>query len=497
MLVPVWQVGAVLLALDSQSSAFRLLEALQAQVGSLSSDASGREAAGSVPDSVMEGEPSPDSSSTSHTAHRLSTTPTSIIYYSTANTKNSVLGSLFELGLSDIERQETMNKYADSPLHDILKDLKNVSSIPLAPLDDSFSVDDDDAEVRIAVLQYLDGIRKDAWAQFRSMALGYIEFLEQEYEDQKLTDRLRLDLIKKILDLGDKANFLHVAGKKMDPELAEYLLGQLQPLFSQFDHMNGSSILSESVSSIINGFVRDSAWESLHHFVSHVLRVAEIYVSREELEEYMTELASSIPIAAKGLDLIMNGPPKSSGSVGGRSLGNWLGYGDYNSGYGGGGYDDSYGAYSSYNREGYGGYGAHGDSYGTSSYSYGIYLDPYLVLAGIGAAALLSFLAHKVFMITKPPKKRRRSDAGLALTDLSDMPGVVSSIHSMLEAAGDKYESKRSLPAQLDDLDDLIQGLNSLWREHKSDSGCLRCSVFTFTANHAHASYNLLKGLTL
>ncbi|XP_071525246.1 uncharacterized protein [Panulirus ornatus] len=490
LLVSVWQVLLVLQAVGSHTSALSLRRMRKTQVGSASSEPSNSgDAAGLVPGSLVAWGPSPDPTTTTTitTSSHLSTTaPAPFIHYPTANTTNSVLSSLFQLGLSDIEEQGAINSERESPLRNLIKDLGNMTSIPLAAWDGPLSLDDDDAaQDKTLLLQYLDGIRNDAWAQFKSMILGYTEFLEREYEEQERTDELPLDLIKKILDLGDGMNFLHVLGRDVDPELPQYLMSQLQPLLSRLSNVNTGRTLGESVSSIIGTFVRSAAWKSLRYFVNHVLSVAEDYVSREELEEYSAELTSSIPIVAEGLDLILNDPARPSVTREGRFLASWLGYG-------GGGYGDGYG---NDNRVGYGGYGAYGDSYGTSSYKYGIYLDPYLVLAGIGAAALLSFLAQKIVMMTPMPGRHLGSDYDLTrLMGLSDSPGVVGSLHTALEAAGDKYESKRSSGSQMDDL---IHQLNSLWWESKKDAGCLRCLVFNLTASQAHATHNLLRDLTL
>nr|XP_027227533.1 uncharacterized protein LOC113819494 [Penaeus vannamei] len=415
-------------------------------------------------------------------------------YFSTSTTENSVLGSLFELGLSDIEGREPVKKKVkeeeESPLNEILQEIKHLPFLPLVEVNDTFA--ENELGEGNPLLGYLDSIRGDAWAQFKSLAVSYTNWLEDEYKIQDLTDQLPLDLIKKVLDLGDRVNFLHVVGKRVDPGLAKYIADQLQPVFNRFDSLGAGRVLNGRVSSLVGGIVRDAAWKTLHQFVGHVLKVAERVVSKEDIEAFQEDLAKNSPIVAKGLQFIMSGQPLMASGATGRSMSN-RGYRDY--------YDDGYGydGHSSHGG-GYGGYGAYDDSYGSSmhgSYGYGVYLDPYLILGGIGAAALLAFLAYRLIVTTA--RRRRRSD-DLTLMDLSDMPNIVYSFYNMLESAESKYggaeDDSDDLP-RLDDSDDLAEGLNSLWREFADGEGCVRCSLFDFVQSHFFTGLNVADSLAV
>ncbi|XP_042232340.1 uncharacterized protein LOC121873095 [Homarus americanus] len=519
MMVRVWVAGVLILMVGRQTSSsdpigkvtLHLLHLLPTQKAHLSGGFSGREVNGGVegglPDSfALTANTNINSSSTSYTHH----TPTSPIHYpktysdhpstqpvvpllndNTNSSENRVLGSLFELGVSHLERQGIKVKEDVVSRSDTVTRLNDTSSLYPESREGSLSDPGVDIEDKLPLLQFLDGLRMDAWAQLKTMALTYIELLDQEYKTQKVTQKLPLDLIKKVLELGDRVNFLHIVGKKVDPGLVEFLVSHLRPIWSQFERFTTRNNPEGSGSPTFRDIVRGAALKTLHQFVGHVLRVTGNYFTSDELDNYKNELVSIVPIAAEGLDLIMNGVSKSPGYVEGRSM-------VQRQGYGYGGYSQGYGGYGGDGEISYGGYGAH-DDYGTSGYGYGVYLDPYLVLGSIGAAALLCFLAYKVIMTksTTMTLRRRSNEEYLSFLDSSDVPEVVHSIYSMLEGANDKYRSRRSLSSHLDFTDDLAQSLNSLWWEHEHHYGCVRCLLFNYTVERNHTEDNRLQRLTV
>ncbi|XP_042222405.1 uncharacterized protein LOC121866774 [Homarus americanus] len=545
-----WQILLILEALvASPSSAFSPLGMLKSHLGSLYTLKdqlynlpSGRQVPGSLSELIMgkDLDPTPRSPTTSQPP---STTPTplGVDHYAKATTENSVLGSLFELGAIDITVQGSPTKKNVkqqieptklAPLKDIMEELSNMTFLPLVPMDGSSSAEENHIGENSDLLNYLDGVRSDAWGQFKSLALGYTNWLDHEYEVQHLSGKLPLNLINKVLSLGDRVNFLHLVGKRVDPGLTEYIGDQLKPLLTHFESVTASRMLGGSVSNTISGIVRDAAWKAIHQFVGHVLKVAENYVTREDLEKFSTNLAKTSPMAAKGLDLILNGPLERSAAAEGRSLMNRKGYSEYHDGYGQseyargygyggyGAYDDSYSSYGTQPVGGGGGYGSAGGGGGYGSagggggygsaggggfglsggYASGIQLDPYLILGGLGASVLLAFLAYRIIVTTEEEEDDsfgRHFSKDLYLRDLSDVPSVVHSIYSMLEDTENKYKSKRSLPLHQDDSDDLVQGLNSLWWEHENYFGCVRCSLFNFLIDHGHADNDLLRRLAV
>lgn len=405
-------------------------------------------------------------------------------------TRSSVLGSLFELGMNDVEETEAGvkktavhskpvadHKSAMASLTKLLRELGNMTVLPLVPQEGNTTLVDIKGN-NSSLTQYLDVLRENAWGQFKGLALSYMNWMEEEYKTQPLMEKMPLDFIKKVLDLGDRVNFLHVMGKKVDPGLAKFLADQLQPLFSHFERLTAGKLVGGKLSSAVGGIVRDAAWKSMHQFVNHVLKVADNFVTKEELEHFKNDLAKASPLAAQGLDLILNGPPQAPATPEGRSFSSRSGYRD--GGYGGVGYG-GYGAYD----ESYGSYGG-GHGYSSGGYAAGLLLDPYLILAGLGAAVLLAYLAYRVIVTTEGGERRSFND--LTFMDLSDVPGVVHSLYSMLEDADDKYRKKRSMSELQDDDDDLIQAVNSLWWEHEDQVGCVRCSLFHYALDHVHTS---------
>ena len=207
-----------------------------------------------------------------------------------------------------------------------------------------------------------------------------------------------------MLDLGDRVNFLHVVGKKVEPGLAEFLADQMKPVFRSFDAAKGSRLLAAGeggMGNLVGGIVRDAAWKTLHQFVGHVLKVAERTVSRDDIEEFRKDLAKTSPFVAQGLEFILQGhldSPPADGEVEGRNLRREYsdshrysdyrggskgykddyGYSDSHKGYSDSHrvYSDSHKGYSDYEYEysvqpkhghdgGYGGYGSY-DGYGAS-----------------------------------------------------------------------------------------------------------------------------------
>ncbi|XP_069169596.1 uncharacterized protein [Procambarus clarkii] len=179
----------------------------------------------------------------------------------------------------------------------------------------------------------------------------------------------------------------------------------------------------------------------------------------------------------------------------GRSFVSRQGYGTYGNRYGGLGSGAGYDNYGNINKAGYGGYGNdHGagySGYGISSvYNYGVFLDPYLVLGSLGAAALISLLAFKVIVSLDTPTNTTRHLGREGFRDNNDMADVTS-VHTIMENAEEKYDDENPLSSTTGStskmspaVEDLAQGLNSLWKENKNDSGCVRCSLFRSAKAH-------------
>ncbi|KAK3872970.1 hypothetical protein Pcinc_021993 [Petrolisthes cinctipes] len=365
----------------------------------------------------------------------------------------------------------------------------------------SSTITDKNEGDKTQLLRYLESVQEDVWGQFRSTAIGYLELLEQEYDNQELTGRLPVNLIKSLIYLADNLNMVGDLGKNMDPGLKTYLKDRLYSLVNEIPVLSRTSDLLSFVS---RGVVRDAAWKTLHQFVQHILWVMRNYVNKEDIEQYKTELKRTAPLAAYGMDLLLGSSPLPQMSEGGRSLFSHQGYvGGYSDGHIGGGdiqskgyINSGYGGYGS--NVGYGGYGSH-DGYGTSSYDkgYGLYLDPYLVLAGLGAATLLGYLGYKIILSKTSTMRRRRSVEDL---EFSDMVDLSQQVHGALEVAEARYEfseASHGSSSPLDDLDNLLEGLNAVWREQESDSGCVSCSIVDFVVTHTITGRDQLIGFIM
>ena len=439
--------------------------------------------------------------------------PTDSFLLGLGSGENSVLGSLFHLGAEDIkqhqqdtpqqsqpqpqppqppqpqqpslqskknkeDQQQLTNKkqqqgkgglsasQAAAAVGKLIHELHNMTFLPLVPREGESPAAHGNETL---LQQYLDAVRGDAWAQFKSLAVGYSSWLEHEYNLNHITEKLPLDLVKKVLDLGDRVNFLRVVGRRVDPGLAGFLADKLQPLFDHFSKATAGRMVGGSLANTVGDMVRGAAWKTLRQFVDHVLSVAGGAVTREEINHFREDLAKTSPLAASGLQMLLDGPPEEEG----RSLSR-QGYREYHDGYGGhGAYDDSYGT----------SYGVM-QSYSSGGYAAGVHMDPYLILAGLGAAVLLAYLAYRVLVTTEAEEGGRNILDDLSLMELSDTPTVVHSLHSLLDDAHHKYDVKRS--TRRDDMDDFTDALNTLWHEYQQEDGCVRCALFDATLDYIH-----------
>ena len=384
--------------------------------------------------------------------------------------QGSVLDSLFELHHQDVDEDEDEDTRRPDPSSnmevdaDILEEVRPALHTILTNLQDDLAIPEITPTVtsnpnKPSLFKYLDGLRSDPWSHLRDMANGYLNLLEGQYEAQGLKEQLPLGLIRSVLQAGDQANLIKTFGEKLNPEVLVFLKERLKPLLQPLTEAErGTAGMGWEAA-------RRVARVTFHHFIDHVLWVMRNHVTREELVQYRDDLRLKVPLAATGLDLLLR---NFTSEEQGRSHG----------GYGGGG--SPYGEYGSYDGYGdQGGYGGSSHGYGGSSNGYGVYLDPYLVLASLGAAALLAYLAFKVITdstTTVKTRRRRRNDQ----LDDTDIPGAnhafsTSFTHGVEESSGLTQE-----------LDDLAEVVNGLWRERKDDPSCMSCRM-THYAHHHHA----------
>ncbi|XP_045119683.1 uncharacterized protein LOC123509456 [Portunus trituberculatus] len=312
---------------------------------------------------------------------------------------------------------------------------------------------------RPSMLGVLDGFGLNSWGYFRDVAQGYLSLLQQEYEAQDSETQLPLNLLRSLLQAGDQVNLLKSFGEKLNPDLLGFLQGGIGPLLSPVVEAGRAAGVTPAVGDAVTRVARTA----LHHFIDHVLWVTRKDVTAKDLQDFRDDLKLRIPLVAEGLDILLaRNITEGPRAYGGYPLGG-VSYGEYGS-------PDGYGAYG-----GHAGYG--GGSYGYGGHGYGLYLDPYLVLASIGAAALLAYLGFKVILAKTTAMRRLRRDDQL---DESDLPrGLVDT---------PEYDLKGSLRFT-EELDDLAGALNGLWveRQRHDDPACVSCWMTTFAARHDSA----------
>lgn len=408
--------------------------------------------------------------------------------------KNSVLESLYEINAREYLQAQELTSQPTMVETKVKKDKKdeavsnvfqNIDFLPLVKNDHKHHHEGFISPNDKPLIDYLNSMRGEAWSHFKSIIKTYIESLDSpSSKGLKIKDSYPIKFMMRLLDTGDQINIIHLLGKKVDPEASKFLLRTLKqatPNILGFKNITEGDIYS--LMPIINKMINQFAWFSLRHIIDDLMIKINSSFANGELEKYITDLEVTNPFAAKGVRFVLSLPSHipNYNSVGeGRSFGRNRklisrdGYGYHDDHYDhhmddGYGYDN-HGEYGhkdigyGHKDVGYGDYGLHdGGSYGYGGGHYmGIKLDPYLILAGIGTAALLAFVAFKVFTTMAPGRKKRSTD------DID----LVSHVLNSIEDAENIYESSFYSEAE-----DLVEGVNVLWNKRLSEK-CARCSFF-------------------
>ena len=309
------------------------------------------------------------------------------------------------------------------------------------------------------------------WTLLKTKVIETINQFTTESEDQILP----ISGIKKFLEMGDKIHFIYALSNKLDPKFSKYLTDQLSPLFNKLNFFENGSYLTNTTDSAWMNMIKNLASKSVGFMVTKIQNAVKNYLSEEDLLQYKKTLDNFNPIAASGLNFLLNIEDNSENQTL-RLSRMYDSYerqrsdrGDHFGGYSGS-YDsgDSYGSDTYGHDTGYSSGSYHTTSYHSSSPSYG-HIDPYLLLAGLGAATLLAYVAYRILVTTVAPVMgggRRKRDI-LGNNELSDIPDFVYTIYDLIEKADNKYGDHEE--------DDFASNLNSLWQE--SVDGCVRCAL--------------------
>ena len=372
--------------------------------------------------------------------------------------KNSVLDSLFELNINEIEQEKKNHKTVN-------KDFKvgeNIDQITSFFLSMNNGKESNSLENSNVLMEYLNNIRADAWSEFKKMVMQYTNYLDKDPQKLSAQEQISVSLITKVLDLGDRVNFVHLFGKKVDPQLIEYILNHVQPVLDKIPYFNQIKSLFENggaFNSPISGILQSAALETLQQFAQYILQSAQPAVTEAEIMNYYSNLKISNPIAASGLKLILKLKDNDEPNTREGRLFSLPFFGNGNS----------------------------PPAARKSSPSYSnLKIDPYLLLAGIGAAALLTFVAYRIIVTTMRRKKR---DIDLGFIYGSDSPEIVSYIWNMIDEGNDKYDYYSS-------SENLVNNINNQWKEFKNrKSGCVKCKLFEYLKDETTDNINNINSL--
>ena len=76
--------------------------------------------------------------------------------------------------------------------------------------------------------------------------------------------------------------------------------------------------------------------------------------------------------------------------------------------------------------------------------SYG-HIDPYLLLAGLGAATLLAYVAYRIIQENNNNGRKKRDLTDTLPSDFTDSPDFISSIYDMIATAGRMFNNDANI----------------------------------------------------
>ncbi|KAL7632504.1 UNVERIFIED_CONTAM: hypothetical protein RMT77_017167 [Armadillidium vulgare] len=121
----------------------------------------------------------------------------------------------------------------------------------------------------------------------------------------------------------------------------------------------------------------------------------------------------------------------------------------------------------------FGGMFGHGGGHGnTGGYGSMMKSDPLILLAGLAFATFAAYLCYRLLSSTPPVEKRGFDGSSLSLY-LSDIPVMMTNLHTWIEGSEQRYEAPEDLPET--SIDNFIASINNLWRSYKKDTVSKSC----------------------
>ncbi|KAG7162980.1 uncharacterized protein LOC121873185 [Homarus americanus] len=380
----------------------------------------------------------------------------------------------------------------------------------------------------------------NVWMIVKSTWQKVLAYVEEENSLETFMQQTPVRIIDRVLSLGDDVNLVNFLAKKLDPDFAEFLAGEINPFlgplkdfdsFYNFSKENGlsgiidyftsdkfsysvnmlsrfvSAYLEDTVSDdVVNQYIEFISFNNtdLHNFYKSVLRsqgktidTGDSDVQRDNTTlRYKRDVLQNIPNSYKfnvaDSDQIYSDTTTNSGRqlqrygvLGNVGSASSLLYDPSRDGYGGGGGYSSGGGYGGMNMNS---------------------LDPYVILGSLALGTILGFLLFRALRGTGGGR-RDIGDGSLSLWQ-SDIPSQIlpwgTNVERMKRQVQEKGDEEFNLPDSLrgdvwstdplvgDNLlaeeleeDDIADQLNHLWRvyKHKNETACVHSHLCGVIAN--------------
>ena len=376
-----------------------------------------------------------------------------VVYEKTPFTQSFVLSNLFDLNAKEIKSKKEDESYETN----YISPPNNINQLPNFLMNMYKStLDHNQLNETTALKQYLYDIRSSAWGEFKKIIVQSAGLIDEKNHLSE-NDKVSLDIISNVLDLGDRVNLVHLFGKKIEPELLNYLFDNLEPYISNVPYIKNVLYLFKGNNTMmfpVSELMQSAALKTLQQFAQQIVKSAKPHVTDSEILQYYHTLKKSNPVVASGLKLILQ-------------------LKDNDEYFNRGGQSKEIQKVSVKQKNGKRNRRNSARQFGNGLNTQ-IQINPYLILAGIGAAALMTFLAYRVIVTTKSGRAFNKRDLDLGMMDQTDSPGLISSIYNFIENAHEKYDPT------YETSDDLAYNLNNLWHEYLNSDGCLRCQLFNY-----------------
>lgn len=340
----------------------------------------------------------------------------------------------YQIPTEDIKANVVSSEEKSNPINSVVSvksvetstasktELPMVTGVAHQPVNISYSVLEN---------SFLNLFRGGGWNLIKSRILIVLERFLLSNEENIATRFITVDGVRKVLELSEMFYSLLSFAHKVNPKVTEYLADFLEPIWiviSPFEEFNSTST-STSFLKALRGLANIGA----HILVKQARQQVKQYLSVEDLRNFMKNVEMTDPIAALGFDYLLEltteEERKDQGTGRAYSIASAYDSIERDDHYGGGYGHDDYGHG--------GGYG-HSGGYGHMYPSYH-QMDPYLLLAGLGAATLLAYVAYRILVTTTTTAAGRSLKYDFQEEEEADV-SLIQSIINKIEQAEDLYD---------------------------------------------------------